>query len=66
MYGWLTEHASEEALKNLDKLVFDPPGGITREAMADLPEWQPAAIGHDFMAQFGDRIQPAPGAENVV
>jgi hypothetical protein len=66
IYAWLTDGVDSEARERIDKLAFDPPGGITKEAMAELPEWQPAAMGHDFMAQFGDRFEPPPGAEPVV
>lgn len=55
VYGWLTEHADEEAREKLDKAIFDPPGGVTRAQMESLPEWQPAAMGADFMALAASR-----------
>lgn len=55
IYAWLVEGASPEGREKFNTLLFKPPPGIRAEVMATLPEWQPEAMGDQFMAQMAAR-----------
>lgn len=61
VYAWLIEGGSPEGIEAMDKKVFDPPAGLAKEDLAELPQFKNA--GANFMAQFGARVTADPFAD---
>lgn len=61
VYAWLIDGGSPEGIEEMNKRIFDPPGGISKAELLELPQVQNA--GASFMAQFGDRVQADPFAD---
>lgn len=62
VYAWLIDGGSPEGIEEMNKRVFEPPGGISKAELLQLPEVQNA--GASFMAQFGERVMADPFADH--
>lgn len=63
----MVKDGSPEGVKDFDHRLFAVPAGAIvaqPELMAELPEWQPAAVEHDFMAQLA-RAGVRPGSSTA-
>lgn len=61
IYAWLIDGGSPEGIDEMDKRVFDPPGGLSKAELLELP--QVVNAGANFMAQFGERVMADPFAD---